>query len=111
MPPLCVCENFNLHSSLQVNLTNMYKEIDLSTYHPHEGWELIIVPVKRNVLKYDCCPESYIDIQFTIKNKEKRIKLHVSWSSDESRIFGRNCFRLQDEKEIGCQNGVQTYLV
>ena len=53
----------------------MYDEIDLFTYHPHEGWELIDVPVKRNVLKYDCCPQSYIDIKFTIKEDQSTREL------------------------------------
>ena len=46
-------------------------EMDLSTYQPHEGWDLIGVPVKRSEWRYDCCPESYIDIKFTVEIKRR----------------------------------------
>lgn len=33
----------------------------------NKAWSLIDVPAKRNVLKYSCCPETYIDLTYTIE--------------------------------------------
>ena len=58
----------------QVNLTSMTAEIDTSTYQPNPGWDLISVPAKRNVQRYECCPEPYIDITFTVELKRRGSK-------------------------------------
>ncbi|KAL1235176.1 Neuronal acetylcholine receptor [Trichinella spiralis] len=36
------------------------------TYVENGEWILMGLPVKRNVFKYECCPEPYIDVTFTI---------------------------------------------
>ncbi|KAI9577958.1 hypothetical protein GQX74_014102 [Glossina fuscipes] len=39
---------------------------DISSYVLNGEWELLGVPGKRNEIYYNCCPEPYIDITFTI---------------------------------------------
>ncbi|CAH1797307.1 unnamed protein product [Owenia fusiformis] len=41
-------------------------EGDISTYQPSGEWDLIGVTAIRNIEKYECCPEPYIDITFTV---------------------------------------------
>ena len=52
-----------------LNLQLQADSADTSSYVPHSDWTLIGVPARRNVVSYDCCPEEYIDITFTIKLK------------------------------------------
>lgn len=34
---------------------------------PNKAWTLIDAPGRRNVFKYACCPETYIDLTYTIQ--------------------------------------------
>ncbi|XP_064628674.1 neuronal acetylcholine receptor subunit alpha-7-like [Lineus longissimus] len=61
------------HDGGKMNLTRGHDRVDISTYLKNNGWELVgSIPLKRNVIKYDCCPESYIDLTatFTIKRRK-----------------------------------------
>ena len=41
-------------------------EIDLSTYYPYQGYNIVNTKVTRNVHTYDCCPEPYVDLTFKL---------------------------------------------
>jgi len=47
------------------------EEGDLSTYVTNDNWELIGMPGKRNEVIYECCPEPYLDITYTLKLKRR----------------------------------------
>ncbi|XP_059151414.1 neuronal acetylcholine receptor subunit alpha-7-like [Physella acuta] len=46
---------------------------DISNFIRNGEWMLIGVPVKRNVLAYECCPEFYIDLTFTIHIRRRTL--------------------------------------
>ena len=37
-------------------------------------WDLLGVPAVRNEILYECCPEPYLDIKFTVKIRRRTIK-------------------------------------
>jgi len=51
-------------------LTNQTK-VDMSSYIKNGEWEVLDVPVTENKLYYQCCPDPYADITFTIHMKRK----------------------------------------
>ncbi|KAK7478423.1 hypothetical protein BaRGS_00030348 [Batillaria attramentaria] len=46
---------------------------DTSDFIRNGEWELIGVPVRRNLLEYECCPEFYIDLTFTIHIRRRTL--------------------------------------
>nr|ABA60380.1 nicotinic acetylcholine receptor subunit type A [Lymnaea stagnalis] len=46
---------------------------DISTFIRNGEWMLLGVPVTRNVQSYDCCPEVYIDLTFTIHIRRRTL--------------------------------------
>lgn len=54
-----------------LNLTNKNSSSDLSKYTISGEWELVAVPAKRNVVKYTCCPNPYIDVTYTVIVRRK----------------------------------------
>jgi len=46
---------------------------ETSSYIPNGEWELLGVPAVRNEVIYDCCPEPYLDITFTIKMRRRTL--------------------------------------
>ncbi|CAH1797308.1 unnamed protein product [Owenia fusiformis] len=48
-------------------------EGDISTYQPSGEWDLIGVSGIRNVEKYDCCPDPYLDITYTINIRRRKL--------------------------------------
>lgn len=38
----------------------------LADYTESNVWEVLSVPARRNIFKYQCCPEPYIDLTFTL---------------------------------------------
>ena len=44
----------------------LYRTGDIATYTENTEWTVNSSPVKRNVLFYNCCPEPYPDVTFTI---------------------------------------------
>ncbi|XP_068725040.1 neuronal acetylcholine receptor subunit alpha-7-like isoform X1 [Montipora capricornis] len=44
---------------------------EMSSYIKNGEWEVLDVPVKKNKLYYQCCPEAYADITITIHMKRK----------------------------------------
>jgi len=58
---------FNLDFKTQSN------QGETSSYIPNGEWELLGVPAIRNEVVYDCCPEPYLDITFTIKIRRRTL--------------------------------------
>ena len=55
----------------QLNLVNKSHTADLSKYTVSGEWDLLAMPVKRNVVKYSCCPDPYIDVTFILHVRRK----------------------------------------
>ena len=45
----------------------MHDKVDTSTYMPHLEWILVEAPAERHSRLYECCPEPYIDITYSLK--------------------------------------------
>ncbi|KAH9524882.1 Acetylcholine receptor subunit alpha-type acr-16, partial [Bulinus truncatus] len=57
-----------------LNLTQDEKNSgDTSSFIRNGEWILIGVPVKRNTIQYDCCPDIYIDLTFTIHIRRRTL--------------------------------------
>ena len=41
--------------------------VDTSTYMPHPHWTLVETHAERHSQRYECCPENYIDLTYTLK--------------------------------------------
>ncbi|XP_076443929.1 acetylcholine receptor subunit alpha-type acr-16-like [Babylonia areolata] len=62
------------HTGQYLNLTEDNSDGgDISDFIRNGEWELIGVPVRRNVLEYECCPEVYIDVTFTIHIRRRTL--------------------------------------
>ncbi|XP_021345857.1 neuronal acetylcholine receptor subunit alpha-10-like isoform X2 [Mizuhopecten yessoensis] len=59
------------HHGKEIDVVNSMKQGDLSYYVQHNEWELIGMPVEKNVLFYACCKEPYPDITFYINMRRK----------------------------------------
>ncbi|BFZ01989.1 hypothetical protein BsWGS_05027 [Bradybaena similaris] len=46
---------------------------DITNFIRNGEWMLIGVPVKRNILEYECCPEFYIDLTYTIHIRRRTL--------------------------------------
>ncbi|XP_071946484.1 neuronal acetylcholine receptor subunit beta-2-like [Antedon mediterranea] len=60
------------HDSSFIDMTPLYKSVNLEDYWPNGEWQIMEAPVERNNLSYLCCPnEFYIDItvKFIIHRK------------------------------------------
>ncbi|KAF7495965.1 Neuronal acetylcholine receptor subunit alpha-7 [Sarcoptes scabiei] len=53
-------------SELDLRFSNDSNDGDISPFIPNGEWVLLGMPGARNVQKYECCPEHYIDITYTI---------------------------------------------
>lgn len=47
--------------------------IDLSEFYLNVEWDIMRVPARRNIIKYSCCPEVYLDITFNITLRRKTL--------------------------------------
>ena len=54
------------YNGWKMNLTLHDSSADISGFVRNEEWDLISANAKRNVVKYECCPEPYLDITYTI---------------------------------------------
>ena len=45
----------------------MQDNVDTSTFMPHLAWTLVEAPAERHSQHYECCPEPYLDITYTLK--------------------------------------------
>lgn len=53
-------------------------EMDLSTYITNPKWEVVSSDGKLNEVFYECCPEPYQDITFTIKMRRRTISYYTN---------------------------------
>eukprot|EP00092_Neocalanus_flemingeri_P077106 GFUD01095704.1.p1 GENE.GFUD01095704.1~~GFUD01095704.1.p1 ORF type:complete len:324 (-),score=58.07 GFUD01095704.1:50-994(-) len=54
---------------LTLKLSDM--SMDISTYLTNTAWDLISAEGKLNTVQYECCPEPYLDITYTIKLRRR----------------------------------------
>lgn len=54
-----------------LDMSTTQTRAEMSSYIINGEWEVLDVPVQRNELKYQCCPEPYADITVTIHMKRK----------------------------------------
>uniref|UniRef100_A0A1I8A2U3 Neur_chan_LBD domain-containing protein n=1 Tax=Steinernema glaseri TaxID=37863 RepID=A0A1I8A2U3_9BILA len=47
--------------------------ISLDTYQPNGEWELLGLAAKRNIFYYECCPEPYYDVTFTLSVRRRTL--------------------------------------
>ena len=50
---------------LQLSGTQDEGSADMSNYSAHPKWEVVNSTVRRNVMRYSCCPETYVDVVYT----------------------------------------------
>ena len=56
-----------------VDVSNGSSSVDLSLYVDNGEWQLIDTAVKRNVVRYKCCMETYPDVTFTIRIRRRSV--------------------------------------
>ena len=54
------------YDGFKMNLTLIDSSADISGFVRNHEWELISADAKRNLIKYECCPETYLDITYKI---------------------------------------------
>ncbi|XP_071952767.1 neuronal acetylcholine receptor subunit alpha-10-like [Antedon mediterranea] len=54
------------YHGLQLDIINRTDSGDISSYIDNGEWDLIGMPVRRNVAYYNCCPEPFPTLEFTI---------------------------------------------
>ncbi|XP_074648644.1 neuronal acetylcholine receptor subunit alpha-7-like [Tubulanus polymorphus] len=54
------------HSGQMINLTLANEVVDTSTFARHPVFDLKEAKAKRNAVRYECCPEEYIDIVLSL---------------------------------------------
>ena len=59
------------YSGNQLNVTLSDSKPDLSSYVPNRKWKITDATAERKEVKYDCCPEKYITLIYTLKLKRQ----------------------------------------
>uniref|UniRef100_A0A8C4WW18 Uncharacterized protein n=1 Tax=Eptatretus burgeri TaxID=7764 RepID=A0A8C4WW18_EPTBU len=59
------------HDGWLIDLQKM--DADTSGYISNGEWDLIEIPGKRNVLRYDCCKEPYPDVTYTVTIRRRTL--------------------------------------
>lgn len=59
------------YTSFQMNLTKHAPNPELSELVPNEQWDLEYAVTRRHSVKYECCPERYLDVTFYFGLKRK----------------------------------------
>ena len=59
------------YSGFEINLDYYqdWKEIDIMEYVPSNEYEIIERKANKHVKYYSCCPDPYVDIEYTLKLK------------------------------------------
>jgi len=64
-----------VHNGWKINLSLVDKsEADTGSFVRNSEWDLLGVPAVRNEILYECCPESYLDITFTVKIRRRTLR-------------------------------------
>ncbi|KAI8479380.1 Neuronal acetylcholine receptor subunit alpha-7 [Branchiostoma belcheri] len=58
---------------VDLQMVNNSGGADLTPYMPNGEWDLLGMPAKRSEFKYDCCPEPYPDITFTVHIRRRTL--------------------------------------
>lgn len=55
--------------NLDLSVSPYINGVDLSIYERafNKNWKVMSSASKRNAIKYDCCPEKYIDVTYTLQ--------------------------------------------
>jgi len=61
------------YDASKINMSTASDEMDMSYYTTSGEWDLIANPAKRNSIRYDCCPEEYVDVTFTIHIRRRTL--------------------------------------
>ncbi|CAF2799300.1 unnamed protein product [Rotaria sp. Silwood2] len=59
------------YDSARIDLTEKSNIGDLSNFMANSEWEIIRVHVKKNVVKYSCCEETFPDLTYTIQMRRR----------------------------------------
>lgn len=54
------------YHGFHIDITNRSESGDISNYKDNGEWNLVAIPVKRNVIYYGCCVEPYPDVSFFV---------------------------------------------
>ena len=65
------------NNGLKLNLTLQGSEVDTSSYVVSKDWELLGTSAERHETYYECCPEPYIDITYTLKLRTRGYTLQT----------------------------------
>ncbi|XP_033102308.1 neuronal acetylcholine receptor subunit alpha-3-like [Anneissia japonica] len=53
------------HDYSLIDLEALHNQIDQGQYWPNAEWDIVETPIKKHVMKYDCCEEIYVDLTFS----------------------------------------------
>ncbi|CAF4634926.1 unnamed protein product, partial [Didymodactylos carnosus] len=59
------------YDSARLDLMQKSNQGDMSNFMSNSEWEIIYLHVKRNVVKYSCCPETFPDLTYTIQMRRR----------------------------------------
>lgn len=67
-----------VYNGFKLNLKLQSEEADTGSYVMNPDWMLVGAPAKLNEVLYECCPEPYLDIQYSIHLRRRVSKY---WST------------------------------
>ncbi|CAF3237092.1 unnamed protein product [Rotaria socialis] len=59
------------YDSARIDLSEKSKIGDLSNFMENSEWEIIALHVKKNVVKYSCCAETFPDLTYTVQMRRR----------------------------------------
>lgn len=59
------------HNGLELDVTNRSATGDITNFVINSEFDIVRMPLKRNVVQYNCCPEPYPDVTFYIYMRRK----------------------------------------
>eukprot|EP00092_Neocalanus_flemingeri_P089932 GFUD01113885.1.p1 GENE.GFUD01113885.1~~GFUD01113885.1.p1 ORF type:complete len:241 (-),score=65.47 GFUD01113885.1:93-815(-) len=62
-----------VYNANQLDLISKISSMDLEGYTAHPVWDLESASVERHETKYECCPESFVDMSYAIRFHEKSV--------------------------------------
>ena len=62
----------------ELDIISSVSSADMSVFWPSQEWDLVAVPAERHLVMYDCCPESYPDVTFSVILRRKPLFYIVS---------------------------------
>jgi len=71
------------YNGFKLNISMQSSSADLGNYAPHPAWDIVSAAGRRNEVIYECCPEPYLDITYTIQLRKRERSL---WEQEKSMI-------------------------